>query len=64
VPVTTRDPLTQQIKLTIGIQKSTDLINLGPFSVLAPGVTVNHQAEIEYKFTVPDAGVFFLLKSH
>ena len=63
-PMIARDPLTQEFKLTIGIKKSTDLIFFEPFPILAPGVTVNPQAEIEYKFTVPDNAAFFLLQTH
>ncbi len=63
-PMITRDPLTQQFKLTIGIQKSTNLINFGPFPILAPGLTVNPQSKIEYRFTVPDNAAFFLLQAN
>ncbi len=62
-PLITRDPLTQEFKLTIAIQKSADLIDFDPFPILAPGVTVNPQGEIEYEFSVPDDAAFFLLEA-
>jgi hypothetical protein len=53
-----------QFKLTIAVQKSTDLINFAPFAMTTPQTTINGQGQLEFQFTVPDNAAFFRLESH
>jgi fibronectin type III domain protein len=53
-----------QFKLTIAVQKSTDLIHFNAFPMSAPQTTINGQGQLEFQFTVPDNAAFFRLESH
>ena len=52
--------MTDQFKLIISAQRSTNLLQYAPLT--APGVTINPQGQIEYEFTVPDNRVLFRLQ--
>ncbi|MGV3662890.1 MAG: choice-of-anchor D domain-containing protein [Prosthecobacter sp.] len=62
VPLLQKNGATGQFKLTIGVQKSADLINFDAFPVTAPQTTVNAQGQLEIQFTVPDSAAFFRLQ--
>jgi len=62
-PLIQRDPNTGQFTLTIGVDKSTDLINFSPFPLTTPQVTINAQGELEFRFSSPDNVAFFRLQS-
>jgi len=62
-PLLARDPLSGLFTLTIGVQKSTNLVNFSPFPLAAPQTTINPQGELEFQFTVPDKAAFFRLES-
>jgi hypothetical protein len=63
VPLIQRNLATGLFKLTIGIEKSTDLILYNPFPFAAPGTTINGQGQIEFQFSVPDNAAFFRLEA-
>ncbi len=60
-PILSRDPVTQKWKLTIEIQRSTNLINYTTLPFTAADTVVNADGKIEFVFTVPDPNVFFRL---
>ncbi len=57
-PLIERNPANGQFKLTLGLQKSTDLSGFAAFPFTAPP-TVNGEGKIEYWFTSPDDSAFF-----
>lgn len=59
----TKDPATGLFKLTIGVQKSSDLIQFNPFPMTAPQSTINGQGKLEFQFSVPDNAAFFRLEA-
>jgi hypothetical protein len=65
VPLISRDSSSGLFKLTIGIQKSTDLLNFAPFLMNAPGTSaiINGAGKIEFQFSVPDNAAFFRLEA-
>lgn len=62
-PMLSKDPNSGQFKLTIEIDRSTDLIHFSPFPMTAPQATVNAQGQLEFQFTVPDNTAFFKVQS-
>ena len=62
-PLLTRDPVTKKFKLTVGIQKSTDLVNFSPMVVPVGAATINAQGEINIEFTSSDDSAFYRLES-
>jgi hypothetical protein len=53
-----------QFKLTIGVQKTTNLMNaFQPFPMSAPQTTINANGELEFQFTTTDPAAFFLLQA-
>jgi hypothetical protein len=62
-PLLARDPLTGLFKLTIGIEKSTDLINFLPFPMIAPQITINPEGKLDFQFSAHDNAVFFRLEA-
>ena len=62
-PVLTKDPVSGQFKLTIGIEKSADLGNFTPFPFVAPQTSVNSEGRLEFLFTSPDNAAFFRLQA-
>ena len=61
-PLLVKDAATGQLKLTIGVQKSTDLSTFSPFPMTAPQTTIN-AGKLEFLFTVPDNAAFFRLQA-
>ena len=61
-PLLTRDSASGQFTLTIGVKKSSDLINYSPFLLTPPQTTINAQGELEFQFSVPDNAAFFRLE--
>ena len=62
-PLLSRNAATGAFKLTLGLRKSTDLIQYAPFPFTAPGTTINGQGKLEFEFTVPDNAAFFRLEA-
>jgi FG-GAP repeat len=62
-PLIQRNPATGVFTLTIGIEKSADLINYAPFPFTSPGTTINAQGKLEFMFDVPDNAAFFRLET-
>lgn len=60
-PLIQRNPTTGVFTLTIGVEKSTNLVNFSPFPFISPQTTINGQGKIEFQFTVPDNAAFFQL---
>ena len=58
-PVITKDTVSGKWKLTVGLQKSTDLTNYTAFPFISSGTTVNSSGEVEFLFTVPEDSAFF-----
>ena len=48
-------------RLTLGLQKATQLTNFTPFPMLAPQTRINGQGQIEFQFSSPDNAAFYLL---
>jgi uncharacterized delta-60 repeat protein len=63
-PLLVRNPTNGLFTLTIGVQKSTNLVNFNPFPMTAPQTLINGQGELEFQFTVPDDAAFFRLEAH
>ena len=62
-PLIRKNPTNGLFTLTIGVQKSTNLVNFHPFPMTAPQTTLNAQGELEFQFGVPDNAAFFRLES-
>lgn len=58
------DPRTGQFKLTIGLEKSTDLTNFTPFPMTAPQATINAQGNLEFVFPAPGNAAFFKVQQN
>ena len=52
-----------QFKLTIGVEKATDLIHSNPFPMTAPQTTINAQGKLEFQFSVLDDAAFFRVQA-
>src|SRR5206468_2367346 len=62
-PLLAKDPNTGLFKLTIGVQKATQLTNFFPFPMTAPQTTINAEGKLEFQFSTPDNPTFFRLES-
>lgn len=62
-PLIARNPATGQVKLTIGVKKSTDLAHYFSLPLTSGTTTVNGLGELEFTFTPPDNAAFFRLES-
>ena len=62
-PLIARDPESGHFTLTIGLKKSTDLMDWSEFPFTASGTTINDLGRIEFDFGVPDNAAFFRLES-
>lgn len=62
-PLIARNPATGEVKLTIGVKKSTDLANFLSLPLTTGTTTVNGAGELEFTFTPPDDVAFFRLES-
>src|SRR6185503_2478566 len=66
VPLLTKDAGTGRFKLTIGVQKTTDLaLPFADFPMNGAGFTtiINGAGKLEFEFTVPDNAAFFRIES-
>jgi uncharacterized delta-60 repeat protein len=52
-----------QFTLTLGVHKSTDLLNFAPFPMTAPQTTFRSDGKLDFIFTVPDDAAFFRLET-
>jgi hypothetical protein len=48
-------------RLTLGLQKATQLTNFAPFPMTAPQTVINSQGQLEFEFTSPDNAAFYRL---
>jgi len=62
-PLLAKDPNTGLFKLTIGVEKATQLTNFFPFPMTAPQTTINAEGKLEFQFTSPDGAAFFRLEA-
>jgi uncharacterized delta-60 repeat protein len=62
-PLIQRHPTTGVFTLTLGVQKSSDLIHFNAFPMTAPQTTINGAGKLEFFFTVPDNAAFFRVQS-
>ncbi|MBK8093424.1 MAG: SUMF1/EgtB/PvdO family nonheme iron enzyme [Verrucomicrobiaceae bacterium] len=62
-PLLTRNATTGAFKLTLGIQKSANLINFTPFPMTVPQIQLNAQGELEFEFTSTDNAAFYRLQA-
>ena len=57
-PLLARDPATGDFKLTIGMQKSSDLLDWDAFPFTSPGTMINSEGKIEFNFTATGNAAF------
>ncbi|MST93977.1 MAG: choice-of-anchor D domain-containing protein [Pedosphaera sp.] len=62
-PLIQLNPTNGLITLTIGVQKSTNLVDFLPFPMTAPQTTINAQGKLEFQFSPADNAAFFRLQS-
>ncbi len=64
-PLLTKDQTTGNFKLTIGVQKATDLIHFNAFPMSGTGITttINAQGKLEFVFPVSDNAAFFKVQA-
>jgi len=63
-PLLTKDPVTGLFKLTIGLEKSTNLNTFSHFPMSAPGtVTLNTQGSLDFEFSSPDNAAFYRVQA-
>ncbi len=62
-PLLAKDPLTGLFKLTIGVEKATQLTNFFPFPMTAPQTIINAEGKLEFQFGAPDNAAFFRLEA-
>jgi hypothetical protein len=61
-PLLVKDPVSGMLKLTIGIEKSVDLLDFVPFPMTAPQVTINAEGNLEFSFASADDAAFYRLE--
>ena len=62
-PLLAKDSATGKFKLTIGVEKSTNLVNFSPMAIPVGAATINAQGKMEFEFTSPDNAAFYRLES-
>jgi hypothetical protein len=62
-PLLARDPVNGLFKLTIGIDKSSDLLDFQPFPMTAPQTLINAEGKLEFTFSSSDNAAFYRLES-
>jgi hypothetical protein len=62
-PLLAKDSATGKFKLTIGVEKSTNLVNFSPMVIPVGAATINPQGKMEFEFTAPDNAAFYRLES-
>ena len=63
-PLLAKDSASGKFKLTIGVEKSTNLVNFSPMAIPIGAATINGQGKMEFEFTSPDNAAFYRLESH
>jgi Immunoglobulin domain len=63
-PLLVKDPVSGKFKLTIGVKKSSDLLNFTAFPISPGAAMLNAKGEMEFQFTSPDNAAFYRLESH
>jgi hypothetical protein len=63
-PLLAKDSATGKFKLTIGVEKSTNLVNFSPMAIPVGAATINPQGKMEFQFTAPDNAAFYRLETH
>jgi hypothetical protein len=62
-PLLAKDSATGKFKLTIGVEKSTNLVNFSPMAIPVGAATINSQGKMEFEFTASDNAAFYRLES-
>ncbi len=62
-PTLTRDAQSGVFKLTLGVEKSSDLLEFNPLPMTTPQATLNAQGEVEFLFNPPGNAAFFRLET-
>jgi hypothetical protein len=62
-PLLAKDSVSGKFKLTIGVEKSTNLVNFSPMAIPVGAATINAQGKMEYEFSAPDNAAFYRLES-
>ncbi len=62
-PVITHDPVTKKFKLTLHVEKSTDLSQFSPLPFSVDTTSINPSGELEFEFTVDEPAAFFRLQA-
>ena len=62
-PLLSKEPNTGLFKLTIGVEKATELTNFFPFPMTAPQTIINAEGKLEFQFSAPDNAAFFRLEA-
>lgn len=62
-PQLERNPDTGYFSLTIGVEKSTDLVEFTPFPMTAPQIMLDDQGRLKFQFTVPENAAFIMLRA-
>ncbi len=63
-PLLTRNPADGTFKLTLGLQKSSNLQTFTPFPMTAPQTLINGDGKLEFYFTLPDTAAFFRVQAN
>jgi hypothetical protein len=61
-PLLAKNPATGKFKLTVGVEKSTNLVNFTPMPIPGSAV-INSQGKMEFEFTSADNAAFFRVGS-
>lgn len=61
-PLLVKNPATGKFKLTVGVEKSTNLVNFTPMPIPGSAV-INSQGKMEFEFTSADNAAFFRVGS-
>lgn len=61
-PLLVKNPTTGKFKLTVGVEKSTNLVNFTPMPIPGSAV-INSQGKMEFEFTSTDNAAFFRVGS-
>jgi hypothetical protein len=62
-PLLAKDSATGKFKLTVGVEKSTNLVNFSPMAIPVGAATINAQGKMEFQFTSQDNAAFFRIES-
>jgi hypothetical protein len=62
-PLLSMDPVSRKFKLTIEVEKSTNLTNFTPMPISAGAAKINTQGKLELEFTSSDNTAFYRLQS-